>query len=106
MLVDNKDDWGKIWYLAQGNIDPIPRIIKIDFDKQMIIAAFMGRKNSGGHRIEIAGIAKTDNTLTVKINNYSSGGGMMLPVLTSPYQIVSIPRGDFVLKVEYNDVKE
>jgi hypothetical protein len=106
MLIDNAEDWTNIWHLAQGQIEPMPPVAEIDFQHDMILAAFMGQKNSGGYRIEIAEITLIDKILTVKINNYSADGGMMLTVLTSPYQIVSIPKGDYRLKVEYSERKE
>jgi hypothetical protein len=105
-LIDNEQDWENIWKLAQGNIEPMPPVMRIDFDKFMILAVFMGRKNTGGYSNEISEISRNGDMLNVKVINHVSGGGMMLPVLTSPFQIVRITKGDFKLNVTYQDVKE
>lgn len=105
-LIDDIENWEKIWQLAQGSIEPTPIIPEIDFSKNTVIAIFMGRKNSAGYSVEISQIIKDGKNLNVKAINHISGGGMMLPVLTTPYQIVKIPEGDFNLHVEYTDQKE
>lgn len=79
---------------------------EIDFEKQMVLAVFMGTKNSGGYRIEIASIAKAKDTLAVKVINYQREAGMMLPVLTSPFQLVLLPKGNYKLSAEYINQKE
>lgn len=79
---------------------------EINFEKHMVLAVFMGRKNSGGYRNEIVSINKIKGFLNVKVINYQREGGMMLPVLTSPFHIVTIPKGNFKLKIENIGQKE
>jgi hypothetical protein len=105
-LINDKEAWDEIWHLANGDIEPMPDLPEIDFDKQMVLAVFMGRKNSGGYHNEIASINKANGFLNVKVINYERAGGTMLPVLTSPFQIVTIPKGKFKLKIENIGQKE
>jgi hypothetical protein len=72
----------------------------------MTLAVFMGQKTSGGYKIEITKIAQLDSALRVFVTRYYGGGGSMLPVLTSPYHIVQIPKGDYKIEIEYKDQKE
>jgi hypothetical protein len=105
-LIGDKDTWAEIWQLANGNIEPMPALPEIDFEKQMVLAVFMGTKNSGGYRTEIASITKMKDTLDVKVINYQREGGMMLPVLTSPFQLVLLPKGNYKLNIIYANQKE
>ena len=100
-LVDNQQDWEQIWQIAQGRIDPLPPVKEVDFTNYSVIAVFRGTKNSGGYSVEIGGIEKSANELKVNVVYRNSSGGMVLPVVTSPYQIVRIPKGDYTLNVEY-----
>jgi hypothetical protein len=82
-------------------------------EKNLIIAVFSGRKSSAGHDIKISEVIRNkseqptfDGLLTVKITRHISAGGMMLPVLTSPFHIVEIPKGKYEFKYLYEDAKE
>jgi len=105
-LIGDKETWTEIWQFANGNIEPMPELPEINFEKQMVLAVFMGRKNSGGYRNEIASINKVESFLNVKVINYRREGGMMLPVLTSPFCIVKIPKSNYKLLMRYEEVKE
>jgi hypothetical protein len=96
-LVQNEDDWRNIWQLAKGNEEPLPTIPTVDFRKENVIAAFMGTRNTSGYKIEITDIVKKGKTLEVKVKKYETPG--MLPVVTHPFTLVRIPRGDYELKV-------
>jgi len=105
-LISDKETWAEIWRLANGNIEPMPELAEIDFSKQMVLAVFMGRKNSAGYSNEITSINKAKGILNVKVVNYQRESGTMLPVLTSPFHIVKVPKGNFKLKIENIEQKE
>lgn len=105
-LIDNARQWAEIWGIAYANVEPMPELPPIDFAKSMILAAFMGQKNSGGYKIEIAAIQLRGDTLNVEITNYARGGGMMLPVLTSPFEMVEVPKGKCYLNIMHIEKKE
>ncbi len=105
-VVDNAENWNRIWHLAQGNVEPMPELQPIDFEKYNAIAVFMGTKNSSGYSVEISEISRVGDNLYLKVINHIGGGGMMLPVITTPYHIVKITAGDYELNIEYTDQKE
>ncbi len=105
-LVENNDQWRKTWRLATGKIEPAPVPPEIDFKSTVVIAAFMGQKNSSGHRIEIARIVKSGQLLKVFVIHRISTQGMLLPVLTSPFHLVSIPKGKYKLEVKIEKVED
>ena len=97
VLVKNESDWDKVWIQAKGKIDPLPSKPTVDFSKQYVIAAFMGERPSSGFRIEISAIEKRANILDVYIKKYETPG--MLTVVTNPFYLARLPRGDYELNV-------
>lgn len=105
-LIDNNNQWLKIWDLAMGKQDPLPHAVELDFKANMALGVFMGKKGAAGHRIEVSNITKKGEKLTVLIKNHHSAEGMVLPVVTSPYQLITIPRGKYKLDIRYEQVND
>lgn len=97
ILVKSESDWEKVWIQAKGRFDPLPERPTVDFSRQYVIAAFMGQRPSSGFRIEISGIEKRGKVLDVFVKKYETPG--MLTVMTSPFYLARIPRGDYDLNV-------
>lgn len=96
-LISDDDDWENTWLLAKGRVSPLPDIPTVDFDHQCVVAAFMGKRPSSGYRIEITAIEKKGRNLNVHVTNYETPG--MLTVITSPFYLARIPKGDYKLNV-------
>ena len=97
VLAKNESDWDRVWVQAKGRVDPLPARPTVDFSRQYVIAAFMGERPSSGFRIEISAIEKRGNTLDVYIKKYETPG--MLTVITSPFYLARLPKGDYKLNV-------
>lgn len=97
VLVKKESDWEKVWIQAKGRIDPLPERPTVDFTRQYVIAAFMGQRPSSGFRIEITAIEKRGKTLDVYVKKYETPG--MLTVMTSPFYLARLPRGDYELNI-------
>jgi hypothetical protein len=97
VLVKNESDWDKVWIQAKGRIDPLPARPTVDFSRQYVIAAFMGERPSSGFRIEISAIEKRGNILDVYIKKYETPG--MLTVVTNPFYLARLPKGDYELNI-------
>ena len=105
-LCDSNGQWKKIWRMATGQIDPQPELPKIDFGQNYILAIFMGKKGASGHRNEIVKIVKKGQKLIVTVENHHATGGMFLPVVTSPFHIVTIPKGNYKLDIRYVTIND
>lgn len=66
---------------------PIP---EVDFDKEMIIALYMGEKNSGGYSITIDSVEETKNELIINVKE-SEPGQIATTVICQPFCIVKMP---------------
>jgi hypothetical protein len=97
VLVKKESDWEKVWIQAKGRIDPLPDRPTVDFTQQYVIAAFMGERPSSGFRIEVTAIEKRGKTLDVYVKKYETPG--MLTVMTSPFYLARLPRGDYELNI-------
>jgi hypothetical protein len=97
MLVRNEREWDRIWIMAKGKVDPLPDRPTVDFSRNYVIAAFMGERPSSGYRIEIDAIEKRGKFLDVYVKKYETPG--MLTVITNPFYLARLPRGDYELNV-------
>jgi hypothetical protein len=68
----------------------------VDFEKNNIVALFMGQKNSGGYSIGVKSITIENNIATIKVLE-TSPSGMATMALTNPYCIALIPKTEKVI---------
>ena len=110
-LIDNQKQWLEIWRFAKGSIEPMPPAPEIDFKRDMLVAVFMGKKSSGGYRVQMTNIEYAKDTLSISIEYFRRPGGTLLPVVTSPYQIAKIPRlpgkaANYIINSKIDNVNE
>ena len=93
-----KDDvaWKDLWNKTYSHIIPMPNLPQVDFRKEMIIAVYMGARNSGGFSIDIASIQDLGSSIEVSVKEIVpfSGQGIVTMALTQPYHIVKVPKQD------------
>ena len=97
ILIKDESSWDRAWVQAKGRIDPLPARPTVDFSRQYVIAAFMGQRSSSGYRIEISSLEKKGDILEVYIKRYETPG--MLTVMTSPFYLARVPKGNYELNV-------
>ena len=69
----------------------------VDFDDQLLVAVFMGQKPTAGYAVSFKGDAKVKgDALKIGIERtYPSPDDMVAQVITSPYAIAIVERGDY-----------
>lgn len=92
-LITSAPEMSELWKI----IDAAGQTPVINFDTNDVIAVFAGDKPTGGYSIAVSRV--TDGTLrTVTVTLTSPGGSCFLAEsLTSPYQIIEIPKGSLPL---------
>jgi len=89
-IVKSSAEWADLW----TEMFPTEMIASaINFDERMVIAVFMGEKNTGGYSIMIDNIVEKDT--------YPGIGCAVIQVLTQPYYIVELPKSDKEIKFVY-----
>jgi hypothetical protein len=96
-LITSEKDWEAVWQIVAGKEEPLPKIPTVDFGSQSVVVVFMGERRSSGYKIEITAIEKHGQTLKAQVKLYETPG--MLTIITNPFTLVRIPRGNFKLEV-------
>jgi hypothetical protein len=86
--VTQSETFHALWNTAQAAPPP-----SLDFERDGVVAVFMGERPTGGHSIQVERVALRDGELLVEVLLRSPGAGCLTTqALTQPYQMVSVPR--------------
>ena len=87
-VISTEDQWMKTWDKMFHHLLPKPELPKIDFDSEMILAAFMGQRRTGGYVIRIKRIIKTDKDIVAYIEEKEPDPeSLRTQALTQPYHV-------------------
>ena len=83
-------EWDALWKQhAAGRARPA-----VDFNKEVIAAVFLGSRPSAGYSVRIVRVRQEGAALVVSYTETRPApDALTAQVLTSPYQIVAIPKG-------------
>lgn len=98
VLIQTQAEWEQFWSTdLEGNKLPVPPAPQIDFQTQVVLAAFTGQKSTGGYGVSVTDV--NTNTVTgsadvaVYVNQQvPAAGAVLTQALTSPAQVVSVER--------------
>ncbi len=99
IIINSESKWEKKWNKIYAGTTPQPELPEINFENEVVIAVFMGYRSTGGFRIEITGVEKSEDKFKVHVKTTSPGpGDLVTTAITSPFHVikVDIPGGDFV----------
>ena len=95
-------EWSALWRQHAGDT-PAPRV---DFASSTVVGVFLGSKMSAGYQVEIVGTRRQGDALIVEWAERSPGrGDVTAQVITSPAQIVAIPKFAGEIRFEKIDKK-
>ena len=93
LCIDDEAEWKKYWGLIHNQTIPVPKLPEINFEENMVIASFMGSKNSGGYSARIDEVVWENESYVVRLTHISPGNSCFNTMaITQPYIIVQIPR--------------
>lgn len=93
MVIDNSKDLKQIYTHLNKIRKPGFPIPKINFEKELVLALFMGEKSSGGYTILISEIEEVKDKVHVFIKK-TKPEGMAATVITRPFYFCKIPKTD------------
>lgn len=94
-LIDSSSEWEAFWAAAHEGRTPTPETPSIDFDRNVVVAAAMGGRPTGGYTIGIEEVARSGDTLYARVRETSPGDGCTLTqAITHPLQAVRVPASD------------
>ncbi len=91
IVARNQDEWTALWrqHVSSDSIFRPPPTI--DFDKEVVVALFLGDKPTGGYDVQISRAEQSSESLTIYYREKSpSPGSMVTQALTQPFHIVRI----------------
>ncbi len=107
LVFKTQEEMQKAWVADGGKPEDMP---KVDWDKELVLAAFMGRKPTGGYRIEIVGVAaartadKKPAGLVALVRKTSPAKDTLVAeVVTHPSHAVVVPRTEAADGVRFVD---
>ena len=110
IVIRDRETWDSVWKRICCTSDPLFRnpstsllpLPEIDFSREMIVVAAMGRRPNGGYRIIVNSAHERDNRLEVEVQNISTCGPTP-QMFTAPVDIVRLPKTD--LPVTFREVE-
>lgn len=89
-VIRDTESWKNLWVRVRDGEAP-----QVDFSKQMVLAAFLGMKPTGGYAIRISRIEKSKKEWRVFIQeSRPPKGAFVIQAFTSPYHIKVVERTD------------
>ena len=95
IVARNNAEWDSAWkrhVSVETNPAPPPAI---DFNKQIVVAVFLGEKPTGGYDVEVIRVEQSDGELVIHYREKSPlPGGIVIQALTQPFHIIQVARDD------------
>ena len=96
--------WEKLWKQHSASASSAEKIPAVDFASEIVIAATMGTKRTGGYTIEIIRVEPAEKSLKIFVKQTSPPpGALTIQALTAPFHFVAVPKSD--LKPEFVEAK-
>jgi len=108
LVIDEPEEWSDFWAELSANVAPTPDPPSLDFGSQVVIAATMGQRPTGGYFIRIEGVSRAGAELRVVVVETSPAADCLTTqAFTAPSTAVTVPRPvgevDFVEEAETRD---
>ena len=95
LVICSKEDWEMLWPKITGKVMTSRELPDVDFDKQMVVACFMGKKNSGGYAVKITKVVKEGDEVKVYVREIRPDGKTDSAIKSSsPYHMVLVPKAE------------
>jgi hypothetical protein len=94
-VIRTTEDWHALWTELTILQVPQPDPPRIDFDRQMVVVATMGRQSTGGYSITIPTVHEHEGNLFVEVVEVSPGPGCLTTqALTAPTTAIKVEARD------------
>lgn len=91
-VIEEATAFAALWREHSAAISPPPPLPSVDFTREVVIAAFIGQRGSGGSSIAIEKLSG-DNPVTVEIVIKTSAADCPVSLaLSQPFQLAAAPR--------------
>ena len=104
LVITTKTEWERLWKLHQAAGEPLADVPAVDFAKEMVVAAAMAQKPTGGYAIEIKRIEATPTQLRISLAQKAPGpDAIVTQAFSAPFHFVAVPKVDLKPKFVIQD---
>jgi hypothetical protein len=104
-VVNSNDELNKLMVDVYRNLDQVPKSPVVDFNKNTLIAVFIGARNTGGYMVDIDSVTEGSKNLTVNVTETKPGKSCVVTeAITKPFTIVKIPKTDKKPVFKYKEI--
>lgn len=107
VVIRDRDTWASFWTQVMRGRSPQPVLPEVGFAAEMVIAAAMGSRASGGYSIHIDGVYESEGRVYVVVREVSPKNCFVTAAITAPVTAVRVPRHNvavvFVERTEIHD---
>ena len=97
LVIKTEPEWKAVWQSHGQPLIPVKELPRVDFDKEMVVAVFVGEKPTGGYKVEMTSIEEEREKGRLRIVLRESKppvGSIAIQALTQPYQILRVKKTD------------
>ncbi len=95
LVVRDAAAWSALWQNIHATTDPTPPLPDVDFSQEMIVAAALGTRNSGGYNVLLAGAIEDSEGVQITVLETSPGADCFTTqALTQPIDLGRMERRD------------
>jgi hypothetical protein len=92
-LITDIDTFVAAWNRANGSDLAIPPLPDVDFDRETIVAAFIGDRPTGGYRVDVLGVDREEGELFIDlVERAPVADAVTTQALTSPWVMIRVLR--------------
>ena len=63
--------WQKIWHEHTARVEPKPALPAVDFDKEMVLAIFMGQRPTSGYSVAVTDVTRGEKGIVASVRRNS-----------------------------------
>lgn len=94
-VVKSQAEWEKLWkqHLSTRIQDRAPEPPKVDWEKERVLAVFLGARPTGGYALRIEGIKPEKGKLVVFLSERKPApNDIVTQAFTAPFHMVAVPK--------------
>lgn len=106
LVLRNDSDLAAAWKTVHAGIpgNPAPTV---DLSRNMVVLLALGQRNTGGYTVRFDSLTSEGSGAVVHYTVTSPGPGCMTTqMITSPIDVVSVPRADGTIRFDKSDVTD
>jgi hypothetical protein len=85
--------WSALWQRIHANVDPMPPLPEVDFSQEMIVAAALGTRATGGYNVLLTQATEDSNGIQIHVLETSPGANCFnTQALTQPIDLGRVDR--------------